>query len=178
MSDIIQETISNPDTLWLSVEALSTLVTAIIAVIGFYYLKPQLKRWREESATHIVEGLQFASEQIQAPDFQHWRSLIESEWKGDSENYPEYLTAEIVSILARLDWIATLIDIRFINRELLFKNFSYQFSNIASVLINFQSKKGSRLESSKAMYPKGYKLLMDGKDWHSEEIQKGFARVD
>ena len=70
-------------------------------------------------------------------------SQVRKAWLQNEESYPKHLRGEIVSILARVDFVAMLVDLGYIDRALLFKIFGYQFSKLSAFFVNFQTKKDS-----------------------------------
>jgi len=160
------------------VEAVATCAMALIAVFGLLILWPQLRQIRKSVASLEVEGLGHAIEQIHDAEFQRWIEELKGEWKRGKQEYPDHLRGEIVSVMARLDYIATLVERGFIDRELLFYVFGLTFSDLNAILTNFGTKDPKKLQSTTASYPKGFDLLRQGAKWFREESQRAFARMD
>ncbi|TET35876.1 MAG: hypothetical protein E3J69_04590 [Anaerolineales bacterium] len=124
------DTFKDANTIWAAVEAISTAIAALVALVGVVVIYKQIKRLRQASIAHHIEGLKYAYEQIDAPDFRQWTETIKSAWKDQLEEFPEYVQGEISAILARLDYIGHLIDRDYIPKDLFLYVFGNQLSSI------------------------------------------------
>ena len=68
------------NTFWTGVGACSSAIATLFGIAGLFYLWPQLSRWRQEASAHKVEGLRFAVEQLQEPEFQAWSEQVRKAW--------------------------------------------------------------------------------------------------
>lgn len=176
--ELWMNTFKDANTIWAAVEAISTAIAALVALVGVVVIYKQIKRLRQASIAHHIEGLKYAYEQINTPDFQQWEDVVKSAWKDQSEEYPKYAEGEIVSILARLDYLAHLIERDYIPKDLFLYVFGNQLSSIGAAFTNFRYRDKRAFEGARVSYPKGLQLLQDSTTYSQKHSAEAFDSWD
>jgi hypothetical protein len=89
--------------------------------------------------------------------------------KADGDEFPEGIHAFIVDALARIDFVAKLIELDYVDKDLLLYIFANQFVRINIAMTNFDHRKNSRIPDLRASFPKGFALLKEA----SSVVSKG-----
>lgn len=161
-------------TFWAAIEALATVGTLIV---GLVILIRELPKFRKELAARKVEGIRFVEEQLLAKDFQEWSEIIIDAWKLGGDDYPQEIERYITYALARIDFVAKLVDVGYVDKDLLFYSFSYYLWRIDRPITNFEKKNNNNIPSIKAGFPMGYALLKEA-SLFSGEVRKSFERLE
>ena len=111
----------NWQTFWATIEAIATAGTLLVAI---FVLFRELPKIRKEMAARKVDGLKYAREQLESREFQEGRSLIIDVYKTGSDEFPEGISGYIINVMRILDFVAKLIDLGFVDKELLFYLFA------------------------------------------------------
>jgi hypothetical protein len=161
-------------TFWTAIEALATAGTLLIALVILFR---ELPKFRKEAAARKVEGLRYAREQLEAQDFHDWSEIIVDFWKTGGDEYPEAIEGYLVYALSRLDFVAKLIELDYVDEDLLFYLVADNLWPIERALTNFGSRKHSRIPNLRASFPGGYALLKEASKASSEERRKALERL-
>jgi hypothetical protein len=169
--EFILQTLGSPSLVWEAIQALATLGALLFIVLEL----PKLKR---EIALHKVEGLKYATEQLQAPDFQNWSDLVLDRWKAGGDDFPSEIAGEIAAIFGRLDFVAKLIQLGFVDKSLFLYIFSANLYSLERAIANFEHRKDSQIPNIRAPHPAAYSLLKDAAKASQAKTRKAFSRLD
>lgn len=171
MWTILQETFSKADVFWSALGAIATLG-------AFIFLLIELPKIRRESATYKVEGLKVAKEHLHSNEFRSWYENIRTAWHAGGNDYPSEVEGDIVSALYKLDYVARLIKLGYIDKALLFYEFADDLYSLERFLTNFDHRQNSQIPNVRARYPDGYALLKEAATASRQETKNAFARLD
>jgi hypothetical protein len=169
--EFILQSVENPSLVWEAIQALATLGALVFIIL-------ELPKLRREIALHKVEGLKYASEQLQAADFQMWSDLVVNRWKAGGDEYPTEIAGEIAAIFGRLDFVAKLIELGFVDKGLLLYVFSNDLYNLERAITNLEHRRDSQIPSVRAPHPAAYTLLKDAAKASQAKTRKAFSRLD
>lgn len=170
MCEFLTLTLTRPELFWPALEAIAT-----VAAVGFLLF--ELDGIRRDAASRKVEGLKYAIEQLHAADFEDWMRLIETTWKEGGDEYAVGVHPYVVSALGRVDHIAKLAKLRYIDEKVLFDAFGHDLSNLEAFIRNFERKKGSQVPGARASYHDGYRLLKRAAAAYSRQTKEAVARL-
>ena len=171
MFEIIQGSSINWGVFWGAVEAIATAGALV-------FLLFELPKIRRDAAARKVEGLKYAIDQLQANDFQSWCDILRDEWKKGNKEYPQSIDGYIVSVLFRLDYVGKLAELGYVDKDLLFYTFSYEFPTLEANLRNLESRDKSQIPNIIAATPYGYNLLKESSKSISKERGKLREKMD
>jgi len=156
---------------WTGLGALATLTAAYIVV-------RELPKIRRESAKLQVDALSHVISQLDAQDFKEWSRHIRKAWIFSAANYPGDIENEIVKVMSRVDYIALLIRLNYIDKELVFYTRGSDLHIIERALTNFEHRDGLRFAGVKGTYHQGYALLKDATEYFQRNSKEVFQRID
>lgn len=156
---------------WTGLGALATFAAAYIVI-------RELPKIRRESAKLQVEALDYVLSQLEARDFMEWTLLIRRAWIAGDKEYPSEIEDEIVHIFSRLDYIAYLIELNYIDEELVFYTRANDLYMIERAITNFENRAESQIPGVRAAYYRGYDLLKRAADFAQRTGREQFDRID
>jgi len=169
MLQLLKTTVSDAGTFWTAVEALATLGALIL-------LLRELPKIKREVSAHKVEGLRFAREVLQSPEFAAAYEVIRDVWKGGGDKYPKQIDGFIVSAFAKLDLVATLIEEGYVDKRLLLYEFGNDLYLLERFTTNFEHREGTKIPGVRATFYKAYDLLKAAADYSQRETEEAFRR--
>lgn len=162
-------------TFWAALEALATAGALIVALVILFRELPKL---RNELAARKVEGINFVTEQLTARDFRESVKLIKAIWKKGNNEYSQSADRCVVSALSRLDFVAKLIELDYVDKKLFFYLFADDLYPLERALTNFAQRENSRITENRATFPYGYELLKESAKFSHEATKKRQERLD
>ena len=152
-------------------EKLQATVGALI-FLGF-----GLSKLRKEIAASKIEGLKYAREQLESNDFQRWSKHIEETLSEGGNEYPETIDGDIFKAMDRIDFVAELIDLEYVDKALLFYLFADSLFHIDTAITDFEQRENSQISAIRARFPNGCALLKEASKASSEVQSKGVERL-
>ena len=154
MADFFRKTLCDPSIFWTAVEALATLA-------AFIFLLIEIPKFRREKASHDIAGLEYVLQQLQSKNFQQWSENLIDAWKKGDDAYSDFVVTQIVSILARMDFVAKLIDIGYLDVDLFYYVFCEDLWSLEKAITYFANLESYQLEVTFDQHNDGYKLLIN-----------------
>jgi hypothetical protein len=170
MCNILAQTFASAEAFWTAVAGTSALLALIFLVL-------EVPKLRAEIALHKVEGFKYASEQLLADDFRAWLEAVTNRWKQGGDDFPQDVYGEVTALLGRLDFIAKLVEVGFVDKSLLLYVFHDDLTSLEAVVRNVESRNNSKIPGIRASYPAGYSLLKEGASQARAFSRKAFARL-
>jgi hypothetical protein len=154
MIEFIKNTLTDPGIFWGAVEALATVGALIFLLV-------ELPKIRREKASFSVEGLKFASEFIETNKSELWDRVLIKSWKNMKEEYSEMVETQIVDILYTMDFLAKLIEIEFLDKELFLLSHSVEYWSYWNAIRFHAQLDNYNLQTTIDRYSDGFELLED-----------------
>jgi hypothetical protein len=162
-------------TFWAAIEALATAGTLLIALVILFW---ELPKFRKEMAARKVEGLKFASEQLETRHFKDCSRLIIDAWKSREDDIPQGIYSYVTDAISSIDFVARLIKLEYIDKDLFFYIYAENLVLIERAFTNFGSRREIFTPSLKAYYPDGYSLLKEAAKYVSKEREEELERLE
>ena len=77
-----------------------------------------------------------------------------------------------------MDFVAKLVELGYVDKELLFYLFAFDLQPIERAITNFEHRKNSEIPAIKSNFPNGYALLKEASEVASEKSKEVFYRLD
>jgi hypothetical protein len=160
MCNFLEKTLTDPNVFWLAIEAIATVVAAII-IIG------QLRRLREESIAHRFEGFRYAVELLSSSEF---GDQAESFYKlldhGDPFEFHNSMPPLVHWILRTLETIDRMIRDEYLDEEFFFRIEGRRLAHLAiNIRMMEEGHDTPRFEDQIRLYPNGRNLLRRAEEW-------------
>ena len=169
MIELLNATTTDAATFWAAVEAIATLGALLVLIIEL----PKIKR---EASKHKVEGLKFAREVLQSPEFGGAYQVIRDVWKGGGDDYPSVIDGFLITVLSKLDLVATLAKEGYVDKRLLLYEFGDDLYMLERFITNFEYRKDTKIAGFRATCPRAYDLLKEAARYSLKESQGAFRR--
>lgn len=153
MVNFLRVTLCNPNVFWGAVEALATLAAFILLLI-------EIPKFRREKAFHDITSLDYAIKQLHSEEFQQWSEYLIEIWKKRNNTYSAFVVTQIVNILARMDFIAKLIDVGYLNADLFYYTFCEDLWMLEKAITYFANLESYQIQATIDQNGAGYKLLI------------------
>lgn len=160
MCEFIIKTFTDPSIFWGALEAIATLVAATIIIW-------ELRRARQETVAHKIDGFQYAlklldSEKFEGyiKDFYHLADISNaSEWHAN-------MPIRVQGILRTMEVIDKLISDKYLDEDFFFRIEGNRLADIGTRIRIFEEGKDTpRFEEQRLLYPNGRKLLTRAERW-------------
>jgi len=160
MCEFIRETISDPSIFWPALEAIATLIAAIVIIY-------QLKNLREETTAHRFEGFRYAMQLVSSSEFSkqaaNFHKLLDH---GDPFRFHETMPPVVHWILRTLEIVDRLIKDGYLEEDLFFRVEGKRLATLArDIQMIKEGKDTPRFEEQIRLYPNGWDLLHRAKSW-------------
>jgi len=163
MFAFLDSTFTDSATFWSAIEALATLGALVLLMREI----PKIKR---EISSHKIEGLKFAREVLQSSDFENSFKVIKKIWKDGGSKYPSSIDSHIVEAFSRLDLVATLVEEKYIDENLLLYEFGPDLYLLERFITNFEHREDTQIHGVRATYPKAYDLLKSASRYSQKRL--------
>jgi len=156
-------------TFWDVLAALSLLGILILLAI-------ELPRIRREATSHRLEGLRLANDVLQNEEFLNWQDIVLGVWRDGGEKYPVAIEKQIRGVLSRLNYLAKLVHLGYVDKPLLFYIFLSHLQPLEQALSNFERRQNSHIPELRDRYPKGYDLLKEMAAFSPQDFEETSER--
>lgn len=99
-------------------------------------------------------------------------------WKTGGNEYPDGVTAYLRDVLATIDFVAKLIELDYLDKDLLLYLFANDLMKLERAITNFDQRDNSEIPGIRARFPRGFALLKEASKASSEETKETFERID
>lgn len=147
------------DTFWSAVAASATVITAVIAALILFRELPKL---RTESASLKVDAWDHVKEQLESKEFTVPNDRVVNAARKAKEVYPSGDHSFILQALKLLDYVGKLIEMGFVDSELVMYSYGEQFGVLEQGYTILEKTQGSQITPLRALYWRGYDLLKEG----------------
>jgi hypothetical protein len=152
-------------------------VEAIATVGALIFLGFGLSRLRKEIAARKVEGLRYAREQLESQQFRNSHRTIIDLWEIGGNEYPEGVNIYLRDVLATIDFVAKLIELDYVDEDLLFYLFANVLMELDLAITDFDRMDNSKIPLHRARFPRGFALLKEASKVSDDEAIEIFERL-
>ena len=175
MAEFWCKTFTNPAIFWSFIQAVGTILAAIIAlgIIGY-----EIRNIRADLGAKKFEAFRYAGTLIEGASFETSLNHVREEWKMGDKEFPDYLKGDFVYLFHSLDYISQMIKAHYLDKELFLYQYGDTLYELERMVNNFERKENSYIPNVKATFPDAYKLLKDAAK-HSREVSNEiFERLE
>ena len=163
MDQVVQflvDTISQPALFWPALEALTTVLAAIVII-------SELRRSRREAVAHRIDGFKYAMEVLGAEGFrcavEDFRQTLDG---GNPALWHTSLPPVVSRILRSLEIVALLIEQEYLDQGFFFRIESLNLQDLAMrIRVLEEGLDTPRFEEETRLYPRGRELLRRAQEW-------------
>jgi hypothetical protein len=169
MMALMQSEVGVAVTFWDVLAALSLLGILVMLAI-------ELPKIRREMASRQVEGLRLANEVLQSDEFLNCQDMILRVWRDGGEKYPVAIEGQIRGVFSRLNYLAKLVQLGYVEAPLLFYMFLGNLQSLEKALSDFEARQNSHIPEMRDLYPKGYALLKEAGAFSPQSFEEASER--
>ena len=163
MFELIQKTFTDPALFWSGLEAIATLVAALIII-------RQLKQLRQDAVAHKFEGFKYAIELLASSEFMgqvgKFQTFLD---KGDPFQFKTSLPPLVHWILRTLEIVACLITDKYLDEKFFFRIEGLRLASLAENIRTIEEGNNMpRFEDETRLYPNGRALLHRAEKWKAQ----------
>ena len=98
-------------------------------------------------------------------------------WKTGGNEYPDGVTAYLRDVLATIDFVAKLIELDYLDKDLLLYLFANDLMKLERAITNFDQRDNSRIPELRAKFPRGFALLNEASIVSDDEELEIFEKL-
>ena len=114
---------------------------------------------------------------MESTEFGDKHRIIIDLFKAGGNEYPDGVSAYLLDVLRTVDFVAMLIELDYLDQDLLLYLFANDLMELDTAITNFDQRDNSRITGIRASFPRGFALLKEASKASSEGLDEWWERV-